>query len=216
VTVVLHKNYPALIAIYKKMKKCFFAWVYGYLKKVCKLAERVIKVLLEALGPGYYHRARLGSKFDPETLDVNIEFPDTDWAEDRIRVMAIEYEIEDEEQEEEIEQPKVVIEFADPQIVTTLGELKSGNTFAAGSGPSKFTARDASSGASTVNLDCPKRKREQHKNRAVQNALLRGELADSAAENVKLQEKVQQLKLCKSNGVNDGTLARWRCWTRYS
>ena len=147
--------------------------MYGYFKHVRGMKERIIRSLMNGLGPGYYHRAALGSNFNVETLEVEVKFLEKDHEEDRMRAIAAEYGIDEKKQEEEVDHPRVVIEFADPRTVTLLGAIPGGNTYAAGSGPTKYTDGDASSGASTVNKDCPVRMIHQHKKRALENSLLK-------------------------------------------
>ena len=61
-------------------------------------------------------------------------------------------------------------------------------------GASRLSGYEGSVGASTVNADCPVRKKEIHKQRAVENSLLKGKLADSDLRARKLEEEVQAMK----------------------
>ena len=73
-------------------------------------------------------------------------------------------------------------------------------------GASRLSGYEESVGASTVNADCPVRKREIHKQRAVENSLLKGKLADSDLRTRKLEEEVQSMKDMKSMATSMAAL----------
>ena len=193
-TVVMRKDRPITAAILKKMQVCFFSWFHWYCIKVRGYTEEVSRSLQDGLGPGLYDRARYLSTFDVETLNVEVEFPEVNAAEDRIRAMEREYGMDMQEEDEAADESltqKVVLEFEDPRIVSVLGAKTGGDTYAAGT---RTVNSGTTSGASTVNKDNPQRDPELYKQRAVENSVLRGQMATTEAENARLQNQLDQSK----------------------
>ena len=70
-------------------------------------------------------------------------------------------------------QQKVVIEMVDARSQMNMMNEGQGESMVAGSSASRATGFEGYVGASTVNPDCPVRKREAHKQRAIENATLK-------------------------------------------
>ena len=179
--------------IYEKMAKCPFAWLYGYWVSL-GYAESMIRSIMDGLGPNTYHLAKHGSRFNLETLEVEVEFNDNQGELDLLE-MEREFGLEEErgDKENSVTNQKVVIEMADARTLELFSGGR-GDSMVADGGASRLSGFDGSVGASTVNADCPVRKREAHQKRAVENSLLKGQLADSDIRTRKLEEEVRAMK----------------------
>ena len=80
--------------------------------------------------------------------------------------------------------------------VKTLELFKGGkgDSIVANGGAAIRTGFEGYVGASTENPDCPIRKKDEHKQRTVENTILKGKLADNDAQTCLLEDQVQSLK----------------------
>ena len=118
---------------------------------------------MEGMGPSTYDMAKYASTFNRETLEVDVEFNDNQ-SEIDMREMEQDLGLDDDSvvvNAREI-QNEVVIEMADARTLELFKGGK-GDSMVASGGASRRTGFKGSVGASTVNPECPIRKKEEQK-----------------------------------------------------
>ena len=92
----------------------------------------------------------------------------------------------------EIQNNMVIMGMADARTLELFKGGKGESMIASG-GASRRTGFEGSVGASTVNPDFPIRKKEAHKKRLMENAVMKGNLADNKVHNRQLEDQIQSL-----------------------
>ena len=145
-------------AIYNMMSKCPFAWLYGYWVSL-DYSDGMIKSIMGGLGSNTYDMVMYESNLDRKTLEVDVEFNEN---EPEVDLLKIEHEFGLEDDSGDMDVPeghqRVVIERV---YVRTLELFKGGrgNSTVDSISAMRRTGYKGSFGASTVNPDCPIRKR---------------------------------------------------------
>jgi hypothetical protein len=170
----------------------------------------MIRSLVAGLEQNAYHMAVRESSFNPETLDVEVESNDN---QSELDLLEVEQDLGLADIDSEVGEPdgqqKVVLEMVDARAKMDMMNGGKGDSMVAGSGASRATGFEGSVGASTVNPDCPVMKMEVHVQRAIENATLKGRLADSATETQCLKKEVQSCEMKEIGAFMAALLAGW-------
>ena len=159
---------------------------------MCGYTKAVAKSLVSGFGDHAYGCSQ-NAVFDVEKLEVKVEYRDN---KAQVELEAIEQElgIVDNTGVEETHGTKIVLEMVDArkQMERMRSRAQMGASMTSpGGGPSRITGAEGSIGESTFNLDCFARNEEVQRERKIENAKLKGTLAEKEKETDNLRGQLE-------------------------